>query len=60
MMYKIYRKELSGKVCLCSQAFENKEQFKIICKNSDYEIYLDEKNISSKYRPKKKKENDND
>lgn len=55
-MYKIYRKELGGKVCLCSQPMEDKEQFKIICKNPDYEIYLDNKNISSKYRPREKKE----
>lgn len=59
MTYKVYRKELGGKVCLCSQLFEDKEQFKSICKNLDYEIYLDGKNISSKYRPKQKKENQN-
>lgn len=58
-MYKIYRKELTGKVCLCSQPFEDKEQFKIICKNLDYDIYLDNKNISSKYRQKEKKEKTN-
>jgi len=55
-LYKVYIKELGGKVCLCSQPFEDKEQFKIICKNLDYEIYLDNKNISNKYRPKVKKE----
>ena len=57
MTYKIYRKELSGKVCLCSQTVEDKDQFKIICKNLDYEIYLDGKNVSHKYRPKQKRDN---
>lgn len=55
-MYKIYRKELNGKVCLCSKNFEDKEEFKSICKNLNYEIYEDGKNISNKYRPKKEKE----
>ena len=55
-MYKIYRKEIGGKICLCSQSTEDKELFKTICKNPDYEIYLDDKNISNKYKPKKKKE----
>lgn len=54
-MYKIYRKELGKKVCLCSQDFEDKEQFKAICSVADYEIYLDNKNITSKYKSKTNK-----
>ena len=53
--YKIYRNELNGKVCLCTQPFENKEQFKEICKNVNHEIYLNGKNITHKYRNKKEK-----
>lgn len=53
-MYTIYRIEFGRKIPLCSQAFENKEQFKSICKNLNYEIYLDDKNVSNKYRPKSK------
>ena len=59
-MYKVYRKELKGKICLCSQEIEDKRLFKTICKNLDYEIYLNDKNVSNKYRPKNKKENEND
>lgn len=55
-MYKIYRKEVDNKICLCTQPFEDKEQFETICKNLNNEIYLDGKNISNKYRPKEKKD----
>lgn len=54
-MYKIYRKELGKKICLCSQDFEDKEQFKAICSVADYEIYLDNKNVTSKYKSKTNK-----
>ena len=59
-MYKVYRKEFGKRICLCSQSFEDKELFKNICKNSNYEIYFDNKNISNKYRQNKKKEKFND
>lgn len=55
-MYKVYRKDANKKIILCSQEMEDKEQFKLMCKNLSYEIYLDGKNISNKYRPKEKKD----
>ena len=53
-MYKIYRKEVDRKICLCTQPFEDKEQFKTICKKTNNEIYLNDKNVSNEYRPKVK------
>ena len=51
-MYKIYRIEFGEKICLCSQPMEDEEQFKAICESLEYEIYLDDINVSDKYRVK--------
>lgn len=59
-MYEIYQKIFGQKVRMCSQSYEEKELFKSICKNLAYEIYLDNKNVSNKYRIKTKKETNHD
>ena len=52
-MYEIKR----NGVTLCSQPMEEKESF-ISMANAGYKIYLDNKDISNKYK-KKKKEQEN-
>ena len=48
-MYEIKR----NGVTLCSQSMEEKESF-ILMVNAGYKIYLDDKDISNKYKKKKK------
>ena len=52
-MYKIFRNEINEKICLCTQKMEDIELFKIICKNSKYEIYEDDINVTNKYTSEK-------
>lgn len=57
-MYKIYRNQINGKVCLCSQPHEDVAMFKRICEYENYDIYLDDKKVTSKYKTKRRSKND--
>lgn len=51
-MYEIKRDGIT----MCKQVMEERELFTEICSNENYKIYLNGKDVSNKYRSKKKEQ----
>lgn len=51
-MYEIKRDGIT----MCKQTMEEKDLFKLICSNKNYKIYLDGKDVTNKYKSKKKEQ----
>ena len=54
MKYEIYRLELTGKVKMSTQCYEENDLFKLIAENPNYLIYLDGKDVTKLYKSRKR------